>query len=89
MKLQIFSIYDEKAAVFSPPHCMAHRGQILRAFSDLVQDPQTSINKHPGDYKLYALGEYDDCSGKLTSFDSPEFLAHATDYLAERTQNNG
>lgn len=88
MELKVFSIFDEKAKVFSNPFYMGHNGQALRAFSDLVQDKQSSIAKHPGDYKLYLLGTFNDVSGKFTSLNETEFLAHASDYIADVPELN-
>lgn len=80
MELKVFSIFDEKAQCYGQPFFMAHNGMALRAFSDLVQDKQSNVNKHPSDFKLYALGVYDDNSGVLVSHPQPEFLANATDF---------
>jgi len=82
MKLKVFSIFDEKAQVFSQPFFMAHNGLALRAFSDLVGEKGTNVNKHPSDFKLYNIGFYDDVSGALESLSQPEFLANATDYVS-------
>lgn len=83
MILKVFSIFDEKAAVYGQPFFMPHNGQALRAFSDLVSDEKSSVNKHPEDYKLYVIASYDDCSGGFVSLPQPEFLANATDYLTK------
>lgn len=87
MELKVFSIFDEKGKCFGQPFFMAHNGMALRAFSDLVGDKQTTINKHPGDYKLYYLGEFDDNSGELSSLAQPEFLAHASDFISQTSIN--
>lgn len=81
MLLQVFSIFDVKAKCFGQPFFMSHNGMALRAFSDLVGEKGTNVNKHPEDFKLYKLGEYDDNSGELTSLEQPDFLANASDYL--------
>lgn len=80
MVLKVFSIFDEKGVVFGQPFYMLHNGEALRAFADLVADPQTTVNKHPDDYKLYLLGEFDNFSGKFESLRTPEFIAHGSDY---------
>lgn len=58
MTLFMFSIYDNKADAFNTPFFMAARGQAVRAFTDLVNDGQSAISKHPEDYKLCVLGEF-------------------------------
>lgn len=69
---RIFSIYDIKAELFSPPFYMATAGEAVRAFKDLVNDNQSSISRHPGDYRLMCLGTWDDAAGAFdtTSQDS-------------------
>jgi len=80
MKLLGFAIFDEKGAVYSTPFFMAHRGLAIRTFNDLVTDANSKISKHPEDYKLYVIGDYDDVSGVLTSLPQPEFLNNGTDF---------
>lgn len=72
MILRIFSVYDIKAEVFSPPFFMSTAGEAIRAFKDLVNDPNTTIGRHPEDYRLMALGTFDNGSGniELTQQDS-------------------
>lgn len=82
MKLKVFSIHDVKAQVFSNPFYMGHDGQALRSFADLVNDEKSSINKHPEDYKLYGLADYDDISGAFVSYEVPKFLANASDFVS-------
>lgn len=84
MKLNVYSIFDVKAQCYSNPFFMPHNGQALRAFSDLVCDEKSSINKHPEDYILYRLAEYDDVSGVFVGLKGPEFIANAVDFIAKK-----
>lgn len=61
-----FSIYDSKAECFSPPFFRPAPGQAIRDFTDLANDPNTTIGKHPSDYGLYRIGEFDDGNGSIT-----------------------
>lgn len=75
MILRVFSIRDLKAAAFAPPFFMARDELAVRAFSDAIQDSSQPMSRHPEDYHLFYLGEYDDESGQLTSSASgPIFL---------------
>ncbi len=80
MDLKIFSIYDEKGKIYMAPYFLSHTGQGIRTFSDIVQDKQTSINKHPEDYSLYHIGEFCNVSGKVQSTSEPQFIVKATDF---------
>lgn len=80
MVTKVFGIFDVKAKNYGQPFFMSHSGLALRSFSDLVEDQKSTLNKHPADFKLYCLGEYDDCSGAFKSI-NPEFLANASDFI--------
>jgi len=85
MQVKLYSIYDKKAQTYAPPFAYPYHGQAIRAFSDLVQDQRSSVNKHPGDYALFFLGEYDDNTGELISLQKPEHLSEAQEYLLKQT----
>lgn len=81
MELKVYAIHDAKAKCFGQPFFMAQNGQAIRSFSDLVNDKQSMVSKHPGDFKLYCVGSYDDNSGEFVSAAQPEFLANASDFV--------
>lgn len=66
-KLQIFSVFDKKAVAYLQPFYYQQKGQAIRAFEDSVNNPETAFNKHPEDFSLYLLGEFDDTTGEITS----------------------
>ncbi|AXH74646.1 MAG: nonstructural protein [Microviridae sp.] len=63
MILKAFSLYDTKTGIYGTPFFMAHIGQAVRAIIDLAQDANTTIGRHPADYMLYQLGDFDDAVG--------------------------
>lgn len=67
MKLTGFSIYDTKAEAFMPPFFMPSIGLGVRAFGDVLRDPNSPIGKHPRDYELFKVGEFDDSTGSVGS----------------------
>lgn len=79
MTLLIFSIHDVKAELFGPPFFMSTPAEALRAFVDLADDPNTTIGKHPGDYRLVRLGTYDNISGIFENREHQN-LGFASDY---------
>lgn len=64
MKSKVFTIYDSKMEAYMNPFLMATKGQALRAFTDNVNDPQSQLNRHPEDFTLFEIGEYDDHTGE-------------------------
>lgn len=83
-KLLVLAVFDEKANVFGNPVFEPNKGLAMRAFSEAVLAPDSFLGKHAGDFKLYCLGEYDNETGKIKSFNTPEFVSHASDYLQKK-----
>lgn len=65
MKHQIFTVLDGAAEVFNLPFYFRSKGEALRWFHDICADPENPVAKHPKDYTLYYIGEYDDNSGEF------------------------
>lgn len=79
---RLYSVFDEKASAFARLFAFSQDGEALRAFGETVNDPKTSLASHPGDFKLYRMGTFDDASGMITPEKQPVFLANATDFVA-------
>lgn len=69
MMLKAFSLLDLKTGVYSQPFFFAHRAQATRAVVDMAQDLSTTVGRHPEDFCLYMVGEFDDTIGRLISYD--------------------
>lgn len=66
MKLNMYSIHDQKAKAFMQPFFMSTDGQAIRAFTDNINSSESSmITAHPEDFTLYLLGTFDDQNGLL------------------------
>lgn len=76
MLLRAYSVYDRKGLIYHPPFFCVADGVASRMFHDLVNDQQTQIAKHPADYVLFFIGEYDDQKGELRAMVP---LAHIID----------
>ncbi len=77
MRHRAFSIYDQKAKAYMTPFFMGEVGMATRAFSDMVQSPDHQIAKHPEDYVLYEVGQFDDTEGVLSAYAGPELVITA------------
>lgn len=71
MKLQAFSVYDSMVEAFMPPFFVRARGEAMRLFMDLANDASTNVGKHPMDFMLMWIGEFDDKSGSVVALDNP------------------
>lgn len=79
MKLNAYSLFDNKALQYHPPFFSSTDGAAIRSISDLVADPNTTVGRHPSDYVLYFVGSYDDQNALFT----PEVpLRHVIDAIA-------
>jgi len=67
MKHLLFTIYDEKADVFMPPFFVPAVGLATRAFSDCINSETHAFGKHPSDYTLFQIGEFDDSVAEITN----------------------
>lgn len=77
MELKIFTIRDSKGEIFHPPfYCKTH-GEAERTFRELAKDPNSLISKYPEDYDMYALGTYDNNTGKIAAIDTPQHVVKA------------
>jgi hypothetical protein len=61
----VFAIYDQAAKAYMSPFSFQSPGQAIRAFTDLANDQNTNVGKHPEDYSLFQIGSFDDEKGLL------------------------
>jgi len=66
MKHKVFSVFDDKAKAYLPPFFLHTSGMAFRAFQDACRDEGHQFCKHPEDYVLFEIGEFDDVKGVLT-----------------------
>lgn len=81
MKHKMFTVYDSKVNAYNQPFFMRSRGEATRGWSDTVNDPKTNFNKHPEDFTLFELGEYDDENGVITQYEAKIAVGTALEYL--------
>lgn len=64
-----------KVAAFMRPFFGMANGQAMRMFGDWVRNPETDISRHPEDYQLFYLGEFDESLGTFEVPKAKELLA--------------
>lgn len=86
MKLRAYCIYDNKALAYHPPFFAGTDASAVRSLQDVCNDMNTTIGRHPGDFALYCVGEFDDASAY---FVSAHPIVHIVDAvtLVSTTQN--
>lgn len=78
--MKIFSIFDSKSEAFHVPFYKKAKGEALRDFQDLANDPETSVCKYASDFTLFELGEFNEQTGIITVLPTPMSLGLAQDY---------
>lgn len=83
MITKAFAVYDSKASCFGVPFFMATTGLAVRAFSELVNDPKSTVSRYPTDFVLFQVGEFDDQKGIFVPMEHQVNLGMASEYVRE------
>jgi len=67
MRYKIFTVRDRAIDAYGQPFYATSVGGAVRSFSDEINRPaeNNQLAKHPEDFDLYLLGEYDDQTGEF------------------------
>jgi hypothetical protein len=74
---KIVAVYDSTAQAYLKPIFVQSDGAAVRSFEDAVNDPSTEFSKHPDDYSIQSLGEFDDSNATFILHQNPDVLAKA------------
>lgn len=79
-KLQVCSVRDRAALVYGRPFFTPSVGSAIRSFSDHLNGSEDSeMIRHPEDFDLFHLAEFDDESGFFTCLTMPKQIAIGKD----------
>lgn len=81
MFMTIVSLKDTATRAFGTPFFVHSPAQAVRSLRDVVNgsDKESDISKHPEDFELYDLGEFDPSTGEITARNEPLFVCRAKD----------
>jgi len=85
-KFMMYSVYDSKVNFFHPPMFMRNRGEALRSWEIAANDEKGQISRHPEDFTLFEIGEFDDAEGSLTA-QKHQSLGLASQYKRQGNSN--
>ena len=89
MILKVYSIYDKAAKAFNTPFFMHNKALAIRAFEDNVNSAEeNNIGKHPEQFSLFCLGEYDDSKGTFNLLDDPDLEVTALELVKPTEETN-
>lgn len=74
---EIFSIRDGKSELYGQPFFQNTEAEASRNLARLTQDPSSLISSYPEDFDLYKIGQYDDSTGTLIGYDTPQHIVKA------------
>jgi lipoprotein signal peptidase len=83
MIVKIFSIYDSKAEAYNSPFYMQTQSLAIRAFTDEANNVDSQIGKHPADFTLFYMGEYDDHTASFNLEDTKISLGVASEFVGK------
>lgn len=75
MILKVFTMFDSKVSSFMAPFYMQSNGAAIRALIDTMADSNNQFSKHPEDFTLFELGEFDDADGSFNLHLTPLSVA--------------
>lgn len=74
-------MYDSAAKAYTQPFFLHNDGLAIRAFQDNVNsDQETNITKHPDQFTLFKIGEYEDQTGEIVKLDNLKSLGNGLEY---------
>ena len=84
---KMFVIYDSKANAYMQPWFLTQEAMAQRAFADCVNDADHNFGRHPEDYTLFAIGDFDDQSAKV-QWTPPISFGNGIQYKKTKTQTD-
>lgn len=78
----VASVFDSAVGVYFQPFFARSRREALRSFVDAATQSGHTFNKHPGDFSLFVLAEWNEESGRFENKAAPECLGTALEHIA-------
>lgn len=85
-KLLVCSVYDNAVKAYLQPFFMRSRAEAVRNFAAAANNKEHSFNAYPGDYHLFALGHFDEETGKFDQFEVADNLGSALEHITNDPQ---
>lgn len=79
-KLMLYSVYDAKVKYFHNPMFMRNKGEAIRSWQEAANDDKSQISRHPSDFDLFEIGEFDDQTAKIVMHQSPVSIGLAVHF---------
>lgn len=74
---RIYMVEDVKAGVHHNPLIMISDGEAHRSFTGAANNKETIIGANPEDFRIWAIGEFNEVTGEIILFANRIMLANA------------
>lgn len=78
---EVFVVRDNATNASENPMFFPAVGAAKRAFMDAVNKPETAYNRHPDDYTLFHLGQYDPFKMEFHPLQAPISMGLANTFI--------
>jgi len=65
--MKLYTMHDRATNTYSPPMAFATDAVAVRELQDAMQDTNSTFRKHPDDYTLWRVGEWDSEYGTVVN----------------------
>lgn len=79
-KHKIFIFKDDKSASYGMPMVQQTRGMFLRDVQEELNRGQAVFARHPQDFSIFEIGEYDPTTGKIDLYETKNCLGLVSDF---------
>jgi len=80
-KLKMYAILDGAAKAYGPPMVFTTNGLAIREFQAIAENSANHIKKHPEDFSLWEIGEYDSDTAQVDAALGLKPLAQAKEFF--------
>lgn len=78
--LKVYAVRDVKADAYSALVVLPTRGLAMRGFMDACCQ-KGPLSQYPEDHSLYELGEFDEVSGTISGYQTPQYVMSAVEAI--------
>lgn len=77
----VVAVRDRAMDAFGQPFFVPSVGLAVRSFGDEINNPDGAMFKHPEDFDLYQIGEYEEETGRLVPLERPRQVAIGKEHV--------
>lgn len=83
MVVRLYSIYDMKTRVFSPPMLYHNDAHAMRDLSRELEKEQSMVAKFPHDFEIRSVGSWNDSTGEIEQTEIPVVVCRFSDLVEQ------